>query len=54
MVLTPDEERLQKEPFEVITKDDDGKISKSNKVITEFTGSRRESKVIKDNNYPKT
>jgi len=44
MVLTPEEERLQKEPFEVITKDDDGKISKANKVIIELTGSRREAK----------
>jgi len=44
MVLTPEEEKLQKEAFEVITKDDEGKINKAMKVIIEFTGSRRESK----------
>jgi len=44
MIYTPEEERLQKEAFEIITKDDDGKVTKANKVVTEFTGSRRESK----------
>lgn len=44
MVYTPEEEKLQKEPFEIITKDDDGKVSKAMKVVTEFTGSRREAK----------
>lgn len=44
MVLTPEEERLQKEPFEVIWKDDDGKTQKAMKIVMELTGSRRESK----------
>jgi len=44
MVLTPEEERLQKEPFEVITKDDDGKVNKAMKTVMEFTGARREAK----------
>lgn len=44
MVLTEEEERLQKEPFEVLWVDDDGKQRKANKVVIELTGSRRESK----------
>jgi len=44
MVLTPEEERLQKEPFEIQWKDDEGKQMKANKVVMELTGSRRESK----------
>ena len=44
MVYTAEEERLQKEPFEVLNKDDDGKVTKAMKVVTEFTGSRREAK----------
>lgn len=46
MVLTEEEQRLQKEPFEVITySDEDSKIpQKSNKVVIELTGSRRESR----------
>jgi len=44
MVLTPEEEKLQKEPFEVSWVDDDGKPHKQNKVVIELTGSRRESR----------
>ncbi len=44
MVLTEDEGKLQKEPFEVVWKDDDGKTQKANKVVVELTGSRRENK----------
>lgn len=44
MVLTEEEARLQKEPFEVVWKDDDGKTQKANKVVIELTGSRRENK----------
>ncbi len=44
MVLTEEESRLQKEPFEITWTDDDGKPQKANKVITELTGSRRENK----------
>lgn len=44
MVLTEEEARLQKEPFEYTWTDDDGKPQKANKVIVELTGTRRESK----------
>jgi len=44
IVLTEEEIRLQKEAFEVVWKDDDGKSCKANKVVIEFTGSRRENK----------
>lgn len=44
MVLTEEESKLQKEPFEVTWKDDDGKNCKANKVVVEFLGSRRENK----------
>lgn len=44
MVLTEEEAKLQKEPFEVLWKDDEGKQFKANKVVIELTGSRRESK----------
>jgi len=44
MVLTDEEAKLQKEPFEVLWKDDDGKQQKANKVVAELTGSRRENK----------
>jgi len=44
MVLTEEEQRLQREPFEVNWKDDDGKANKANKVVVELVGSRRENK----------
>ena len=44
MVATDEEAALQKEPFEVIWKDDDGKQFKANKVVTELVGARRENK----------
>jgi len=44
MVLTEEEAKLQKEAFEIVWKDDDGKNQKAMKVIVELTGSRRENK----------
>lgn len=44
MVVTEEEAKLQKEPFEVIWKDDDGKQHKANKIVIEFTDNRRENK----------
>eukprot|EP01041_Mallomonas_annulata_P002265 gene2265-4408_t len=44
MALTEDELKLQREPFEILWKDDEGKQQKANKVVIELTGSRRESK----------
>lgn len=44
MVLTEDEAKLQKEPFEISWVDDDGKPQKANKVIIELTGTRRDSR----------
>jgi len=44
MVLTEEEMRLQKEAFEVVWKDEDGKNQKAMKVVVELTGSRRENK----------
>eukprot|EP00607_Mallomonas_marina_P007974 CAMPEP_0182416988 /NCGR_PEP_ID=MMETSP1167-20130531/1422_1 /TAXON_ID=2988 /ORGANISM="Mallomonas Sp, Strain CCMP3275" /LENGTH=1038 /DNA_ID=CAMNT_0024590237 /DNA_START=63 /DNA_END=3179 /DNA_ORIENTATION=+ len=44
MVLTEEETKLQKEPFEVLWKDSEGKQQKANKTVIELTGSRRESK----------
>jgi elongation factor 3 len=44
MVLTEEEARLQKEPFEITWLDADGKQMKANKVVIELTGARREAK----------
>ena len=44
MTLLEDELKLQKEPFEVLWKDDDGKQQKAMRVVSELLGSRRESK----------
>lgn len=44
MVVTEEEAKLQKEPFEITWVDDDGKQMKATKVITELTGARREAK----------
>jgi len=44
MQLTEEEQRLQKEPFEVLWKDEDGKPQKANKVVVELVGMRRENK----------
>lgn len=45
MVLTPEEQALQQEAFEVTTKnEEDGKISKNKRVVIELTGARREAK----------
>ena len=44
MVLTDEEAKLQKEPFEILWKDDDGKQQKANRVVLELVGSRRENK----------
>eukprot|EP00286_Rhodomonas_abbreviata_P028560 CAMPEP_0181301550 /NCGR_PEP_ID=MMETSP1101-20121128/7484_1 /TAXON_ID=46948 /ORGANISM="Rhodomonas abbreviata, Strain Caron Lab Isolate" /LENGTH=1024 /DNA_ID=CAMNT_0023406863 /DNA_START=86 /DNA_END=3160 /DNA_ORIENTATION=- len=44
MVLTEDEEKKQKLPFEVAWVDDDGKQQSAKKIVTELTGTRREAK----------
>jgi len=44
MIPTEEEAKLQKEPFEVLWKDEDGKQHKANKVVIEFTDNRRENK----------
>ena len=44
MVATEEELQLQKEPFEVQWKDDDGKLHKANKVVVELTGNRKQAK----------
>ena len=44
MVLSPEEEAKQKEVFEVIFKDDDGKITKHKKIVGGLVGQRRENK----------
>jgi elongation factor 3 len=44
MSLTPEEEQLQKEQFEVTWKDEDGTVRKANKIVTELLGNRRENK----------
>lgn len=44
MVLTDEEARLQKEPFEIQWIDDNGKQQKAMKVVVELVGNRRENK----------
>jgi len=44
MVLSEQELELQRQPFEIVWKDDDGKVMKANKIVIELTGLRRESK----------
>jgi len=44
MTLSEDEEKLQREPFEVVWKEDDGVTKKAMKVVTELLGNRRENK----------
>lgn len=44
MILTPEEEQLQKEQFEITWKDEDGVQRKANKVVAELIGNRRENK----------
>jgi len=44
MVATEEELALQRTPFEVLWKDDDGKPQKANKVVVEMLGSRREAR----------
>jgi len=44
MVATEEELALQREPFEVIWKDDDGKQHKANKVVIELPGNRKQAK----------
>jgi len=48
MVCTEEEEKLKKEPFEWQWKDDDGKLFKAMKVVTEFLGNRRVNKQKED------
>jgi elongation factor 3 len=51
MVLTPEEEVLQKEPFEVSWVDEGGVTRKAKKVVSDLTGGRRESKEKKEYEY---
>ena len=51
MVLSDEEQKLQKESFDVLWKDDDGKQRKTVRVVTQLTGSRRENKQIKEYEY---
>jgi elongation factor 3 len=44
MVATEEELQLQRTPFEVLWKDDEGKQCKANKVVVELTGNRREAR----------
>ena len=44
MQFTDEEKDLQKLPFEVVWKDDDGKTQKANKIVIELIGNRRENK----------
>jgi elongation factor 3 len=44
MTLTEQEEKLQKEAFELTWVDDEGKQQKAKKIVLELTGSRRENK----------
>ena len=44
MQLTEEEEALQKVPFEITWKDDDGVVRKAMRVVSEFVGNRRENK----------
>lgn len=51
MEVNDAEKALQKESFEVIWKDDDGKVQKANRVVMELVGSRRENKQVKEYEY---
>jgi hypothetical protein len=51
MEVNEAEKALQKESFEVIWKDDDGKVQKANRIIMELVGSRRENKQVKEYEY---
>jgi len=48
MIPTEDEAKLQKESFEWQWKDDDGKLFKAQKIVTEFLGNRRLNKQKED------
>lgn len=51
MEVNEAEKALQKESFEVIWKDDDGKVQKANRIVMELVGSRRENKQVKEYEY---
>jgi elongation factor 3 len=51
MTLTPDEEKKQKEPFDLLWKSDDGKQQKTVRVVMELTGTRREDKSAREQTY---
>lgn len=51
MQFTEDEKKKQQEKFEVNWKDDDGKLQKTVRIVSEFTGSRRENKSTKEYEY---
>ena len=51
MEVNEAEKALQREPFEIIWKDDDGKVQKAMKIVMELVGSRRENKQVKEYEY---
>ena len=51
MEVNEAEKTLQKEAFEIIWKDDDGKVQKAMRVVMELVGSRRENKQVKEYEY---
>jgi len=44
MIFTDEERELQRQPFEIVWKDDDGKPQKANKAVLELVGNRRENR----------
>jgi len=51
MILTPEEEALQKASFEVVWVDEGGVTRKANKVVNDLIGGRRESREKKEYEY---
>lgn len=51
MEVNEAEKALQREAFEIIWKDDDGKVQKAMKIVMELVGSRRENKQVKEYEY---
>jgi len=51
MVFTEEEKKKQLEKFDLFIKDDDGKVVKSIRIISEFLGQRRENKANKEYEY---
>ena len=51
MVFTEEEKKKQGEKFELVQKDDEGKINKRTVTVSEFLGARRENKATKEYEY---